>query len=59
MSADEKNPYPKNKPELRSAWNEGFAAGRRNDPIPEERIYDDDDKEQAWVEGYTEGQMML
>lgn len=59
MSAKEKNPYSKEETELRSAWNEGFAAGRRNEPIPEDRIYDNDNKEQAWVEGYTKGQMTL
>lgn len=59
MSAKDKNPYSTEETELRSAWDEGFAAGRRNEPIPEDRIYDDDDKEQAWVEGYTKGQMTL
>lgn len=59
MSADDKNPYPEDKPELRSAWNEGYATAWRNESIPKERIYHDDDKEQAWVQGYTEGQMIL
>jgi hypothetical protein len=59
MSAKEKNPYTKEEPELRSARNDGFAAGRRNESIPQDRIYDKDNKEKAWVEGYTKGQMTL
>lgn len=59
MSSEENNPYPDDKPDLQAAWDEGHATGERNESIPKGRIYDEDDKEQAWIEGYMEGQMAL
>jgi hypothetical protein len=59
VPAHDVNPYSDEKAELQAAWQEGYQAGCRNEPIPEERIHNKVKTDLAWMEGYVEAQLEL
>lgn len=52
---EKSNPYPENKSSLRQAWQEGYRAAERGDPLPGrgETPYNHVGAELAWIRGYN------
>lgn len=60
MQTSDTNPYNGfQEPKLHDAWEEGYRAGRKGRPYPNENPYDDEDKRaRAWLRGYTAARQM-
>jgi ribosome modulation factor len=45
-------------PELEDAYRRGRTAGQQGRPVPDEPVYEDDEKQAAWLNGYIRGKTM-
>lgn len=53
---EETNPYPKDEPDLRDAWNDGFQAGMNGADPPEKYTDGFSEVAPAWFDGYMSAQ---
>lgn len=62
METSDTNPYDGfGEPELHAAWKEGYRAGNKGRPYPNENPYekeDEDERAEAWLSGYTAARRM-
>lgn len=57
---DVSNPYDEEEePDLHRAWADGYRAGQADSPVPSGRLYNQDRKSSAWVDGYTAAKLEL